>query len=192
MSVFLGIKLCVLQKIPYFCTHQNKKTMATTKKLIPGRDALQRYLDEIGDAPLMTDAEEQALAVRIAAGDKQAANQLATANLRYVVTIARQYLPTLTPTQTLTADDLVSEGNIGLMKAAAKFDASHGKRFVTFAAPFIRQCIEEAIARADKQNPTLSTDESLPIGSNNNFTLLNVLEDKDAPQADAHLVQASL
>ena len=98
MSVFLGIKLCVLQKIPYFCTHQNKKTMATTKKLIPGRDALQRYLDEIGDAPLMTDAEEQALAVRIAAGDKQAANQLATANLRYVVTIARQYLPTLTPT----------------------------------------------------------------------------------------------
>lgn len=192
MSVFLGIKLCVLQKIPYFCTHQNKKTMATTKKLIPGRDALQRYLDEIGDAPLMTDAEEQVLAVRIAAGDKQAANQLATANLRYVVTIARQYLPTLTPTQTLTADDLVSEGNIGLMKAAAKFDASHGKRFVTFAAPFIRQCIEEAIARADKQNPTLSTDESLPIGSNNNFTLLNVLEDKDAPQADAHLEQASL
>ena len=161
--------------------------MATTKKINPGRDALQRYLDEISDAPLMTDAEEQALAQRIAAGDKQAADELATANLRYVVTIARQY------TQTeLSTDDLISEGNIGLMKAAAKFDISYGKRFVTFAAPLIRQSIEEAIARAEKQKPTLSTDESLPIGSNNNFTLLNVLEDKDAPHADAHLEQASL
>ena len=169
--------------------------MATKKKLMPGRDALQRYLDEIGDTPLLTDEEELELATRIQQGDRQAADKLATANLRYVITIARQYAPmlaTLNERSTISSDDLISEGNIGLMKAAAKFDASYGKRFVTFAAPFIRQSIESAITRVEKQDPTLSTDESLPIGSNNNFTLLNVLEDKEAAQADAHLEQASL
>lgn len=174
----------------------NKKTQTAKKKLIPGRDALQRYLDEIGDAPLLTDAEERALSERIRQGDQHAADQLATANLRYVVTIARQYLPQLSTLNaqhlTLTPDDLVSEGNIGLLKAATKFDASTGKRFVTFAAPFIRQSIERALSTLSTQQPTLSADESLPIGSNNNFTLLNVLENKDAPQADAQLEQASL
>lgn len=174
----------------------NKKTQTAKKKLIPGRDALQRYLDEIGDAPLLTDAEERALSERIRQGDQHAADQLATANLRYVVTIARQYLPQLSTLNaqhlTLTPDDLVSEGNIRLLKAATKFDASTGKRFVTFAAPFIRQSIERALSTLSTQQPTLSADESLPIGSNNNFTLLNVLENKDAPQADAQLEQASL
>jgi RNA polymerase primary sigma factor len=181
----------------------NKKTQTAKKKLIPGRDALQRYLDEIGDAPLLTDAEERALSERIRQGDQRAADQLATANLRFVVTIARQYLNTHSllgrgtgEGSPLSPDDLVSEGNIGLLKAASKFDASTGKRFVTFAAPFIRQSIERAIATyqssTTNHQPPLSTDESLPIGSNNNFTLLNVLEDKDAPRADAHLEQASL
>lgn len=161
--------------------------MTTKKKLEPGRDALQRYLDEIGNTPLMTDAEEQELARRIQQGDQRAADQLATANLRYVVTIARQYTNT-----ELSTDDLISEGNIGLMKAAAKFDASRGKRFVTFAAPYIRQSIEKALSALGAQPLTLSTDESLPVGSNNNFTLLNVLEDKDAPHADANIEQQSL
>lgn len=181
----------------------NKNTTATKKKLVPGRDALQRYLDEIGDTTLLTDAEERALSERIQRGDQHAADQLATANLRFVVTIARQYLNTHSllgrgtgEGSPLSPDDLVSEGNIGLLKAASKFDASTGKRFVTFAAPFIRQSIERAIATyqssTTNHQPPLSTDESLPIGSNNNFTLLNVLEDKDAPQADAQLEQASL
>lgn len=172
--------------------------MTTKKKLMPGRDALQRYLDEIGDTPLLTDKEEQELATRIKQGDRSAADQLATANLRYVVTLARQYAYSIGQgakgkgQDDSLLNDLISEGNIGLIKAAAKFDVSYGKRFVTFAAPFIRQSIESAIARAQKQDPTLSTDESLPIGSNNNFTLLNVLEDKNAEQADEHLEQASL
>jgi len=179
--------------------------MENKKKLIPGRDALQRYLDEIGDTPLLADAEEQQLAQRIQQGDQQAAHQLATANLRYVVTIARQYLPQISnlksQTSNLTADDLISEGNFGLMKAAARFDGSHGKRFVTFAAPYIRQSIEHALSTLNTQRSAfsgemgpsiLSTDESLPLGSNNNFTLLNVLEDKDAPQADAPLERATL
>ena len=106
-------------------------------------------------------------------------NQLVTSNMGYVVTLARQYKSDI-----LTTDDLTSEGAIGLMKAAQRFDPERGKPFVTFAAPYIRHAIEEAISRLTGEAPVLSTDESLPVGSNNNFTLLNVLEDKDAPRAD--------
>lgn len=170
--------------------------MATKKKLIPGRDALQRYLDEISETPLLSDAEEQQLSLSIQQGDRLAADKLASANLRYVVSIAQQYRQQTT----LSIDDLVSEGNIGLMKATTKFDASRGKRFATFAAPYIRQAIEDAIKRDDGQRTTdsglrtktLSTDESLPLGSNNNFTLLNVIEDKEATRADLELETSSL
>ena len=172
--------------------------MTSTKKLTPGRDALKRYLDEIGDSAIMTDAEEQALAVRIGQGDQKAVSQLVEANLRYVVTIARQYLPQLQVANakgaSLSTDDLISEGNIGMIKAAARFSGSHDKRFVTFAAPYIRQAIEAAIPNFTENtgSSTLSTDESLPVGSNNNFTLLNIIEDQNAEQADAHLVENAL
>ncbi|MDE5570510.1 MAG: sigma-70 family RNA polymerase sigma factor, partial [Prevotella sp.] len=112
---------------------------------------------------------------------------LITGNMGYVVTLARQYKSEL-----LSTDDLVSEGCIGLMKAADKFDPNRGKPFVTFAAPYIRQSIEEAISRITGEVPVMSTDESLPVGSNNNFTLLNVLEDPDAPRADHALEQHTL
>jgi RNA polymerase primary sigma factor len=112
---------------------------------------------------------------------------LVTGNMGYVVTLARQYKSEL-----LTTDDLVSEGAIGLVKAAERFDPQRGKPFVTFAAPYIRRSIEEAISRVTGEVPMRSTDESLPVGSNNNYTLLNVLEDKDAPQADAIVERDSL
>ncbi|MDE7085935.1 MAG: sigma-70 family RNA polymerase sigma factor [Prevotella sp.] len=112
---------------------------------------------------------------------------LITGNMGYVVTLARQYKSEL-----LSTDDLVSEGCIGLMKAADKFDPNRGKPFVTFAAPYIRQSIEEAISRITGEVPVMSTDESLPVGSNNNFTLLNVLEAPDAPRADHALEQHTL
>lgn len=112
---------------------------------------------------------------------------LITANMGYVVTLARQYKSEL-----LTTDDLISEGSIGLMKAADKYDPNRGKPFVTFAAPYIRRSIEEAISRVTGEAPVMSTDESLPVGSNNNFTLLNILEDKDAPKADHDLEQNAL
>ena len=112
---------------------------------------------------------------------------LITGNMGYVVTLARQYKSEL-----LSTDDLISEGSIGLMKAADKFDPSRGKPFVTFAAPFIRRSIEDAISRLTGEVPIMSTDESLPIGSNNNYTLLNVLEDKGAPRTDAALEQNAL
>ena len=114
-------------------------------------------------------------------------DKLVTANMGYVVTLARQY-----KSEILSTDDLVSEGAIGLMTAAEKYDASKGKPFVTFAAPYIRRAIEKAIGRLSTDIDTRSTDESLPIGSRNNFTLLNVLEDKNALQADATVEEATL
>lgn len=106
--------------------------------------------------------------------------KLVTDNLGYVITLARQYSCDI-----LSTDDLVSEGAIGMMKAAKKYDPSRQKPFVTFAAPYIRQAIEQAISRLDSETTVRSTDESLPRGSHNNYTLLNVLEDQNAPRADA-------
>ena len=102
-----------------------------------GNDSiLDKYLNEIGNTQLLTDEEEQQLALRIDAGDDKAIDRLVGANLRYVVTIARQY-----ERQGLSNEDLISEGNMGLMKAAARFSSSANKRFVVFAAPYIRQAI---------------------------------------------------
>ena len=105
---------------------------------------LQKYLEDIGGKPLLSNQEEEELATRIMAGDKDAINALVSANLRYVVTVAHQYA-----NQGLPIDELVSEGNVGMMKAAAKFGSSKGKRFVAFAAPYIRESMEKAI---DQQN----------------------------------------
>ena len=106
-------------------------------------------------------------------------DELITKNMGYVVTLARQYKSDI-----LSTDDLVNEGVIGLVKAAEKYDASRGKPFVTFAAPYIRKSIEAAISRLQTATDVRSTDESLPVGSRNNYTLLNVLEDKNAEKAD--------
>lgn len=119
--------------------------------------------------------------------NKEEKDTLITSNMGYVVTLARQYKSDI-----LSTDDLIGEGCIGLMKAADKFDPSRGKPFVTFAAPYIRKAIEDAITRLTGDIPVMSTDESLPVGSNNNFTLLNVLEDKDSPKADHAVEQNAL
>lgn len=113
--------------------------------------------------------------------------ELITQNMGYVITLARQYQSDI-----LSTEDLVSEGTIGMMKAAEKYDPSRGKPFVTFAAPYIRKSIEAAIAHVAVEPDVRSTDESLPVGSRNNYTLLNVLEDKDAPRADVMAEEASL
>jgi RNA polymerase primary sigma factor len=125
-------------------------------------------------------------------------DKLVTDNMGYVVTLARQYQQELQRLKNqglsfvLSVDDLVSEGSIGLMKAAQKYDAQCGKPFVTFAAPYIRRSIETAIHRMDTESDIRSTDESLPVGSRNNYTLLNVLEDTNAPKTDAALEQSTL
>lgn len=114
-------------------------------------------------------------------------DKLVTDNMGYVVTLARQYKSDI-----LSTDDLVSEGSIGLMKAARRYDPSRGKPFVTFAAPYIRSSIEQAISRLDTATGVRSTDESLPVGSHNNYTLLNVLEDVNAPKADTLAEEGTL
>lgn len=154
--------------------------------------ALNRYLDEIGKEQLLTNEEERQLAERIAKGDSRALSKLVEANLKFVVTVALQYKG-----KGVAMEDLVSEGNIGLMKAAAKFDASKGVRFVNYAVVHIRQAIEKAIDQqgglyqvpkdvkqdlARQQSIPLSVDA--PLGHRTNMSLLSVLVNKDAPLAD--------
>ena len=89
---------------------------------------LNKYLDEIGREELLSEAEEQQLSARVLKGDKRALDRLIEKNLKFVVAIARGYQG-----KGLDMDDLISEGNMGLMKAAAKFDATRGTRFVNYA-----------------------------------------------------------
>jgi RNA polymerase primary sigma factor len=106
-------------------------------------DSVQMYLKEIGKYPLIRAAEERELAQKIAAGDEEARNLLAQANLRLVVSIAKKYA---TRSADLTLLDLIQEGNIGLYKAVEKFDWTKGFKFSTYATWWIRQSITRALA----------------------------------------------
>lgn len=110
---------------------------------IVGRDsdALARYLNEIGKIPLLDAKEEIELAGRIRNGDQAALHRLVKSNLRFVVSVAKKYQD-----KGLKLEDLISEGNIGLMKAAERFDATRGFKFISFAVWWIRQAILHAIA----------------------------------------------
>ena len=152
--------------------------------------ALNKYLDEIGRESLLTDAEERELSMKIQGGDERALSKLVEANLKFVVSIARQYKG-----KGVAMEDLVSEGNFGLMKAAAKFDATKGVRFVNYAVVYIRQAMEKAIDRELIGTSAASPDGSggspapmgsldAPLGHRTNVSLLSVLVNHDAPQAD--------
>jgi len=104
-------------------------------------DSIRLYLCEIGKVPLLTAKEEIDLARRIKKGDQQAKKQLAEANLRLVVSIAKKYIG-----RGLSFLDLIQEGNIGLFRAVEKFDADRGFKFSTYATWWIRQAITRAIA----------------------------------------------
>jgi RNA polymerase primary sigma factor len=164
--------------------------------------SFQIYLDNIGNKSLLSDEREKQLAKRIKDGDEKAIDQLVSANLRYVVTLANQYAR-----QGVSVDDLVSEGNIGLLKAARKYGNASDKRFVSFAAPYIRDYMERAIERqtgllrtpmteAAKiehlRSKMMSMSEPIPAGSQNNFSLLNVLEDTNASSADENVERETL
>ena len=154
---------------------------------------LNKYLDEIGREQLLTQEEEVRLSARIQKGDERALNRMIEKNLRFVVVIARQYQG-----QGLLMEDLVSEGNLGLMKAARKFDASRGLRFVNYAVVFIRQQIEKALQKesveqrveSGKDGQTRSVDA--PLGSKANMSLLSVLVNMDSPQADQRVYSANM
>ncbi len=104
-------------------------------------DSVKLYLKDIGQVPLLKADEERQLAVRIAAGDQKAKQQLISANLRLVVSIAKHYIG-----RGMQLLDLIEEGNLGLMKAVDKFDYTKGFKFSTYATWWIRQAITRAIA----------------------------------------------
>jgi len=106
-------------------------------------DSIQMYLKEIGQHSLISGAQEKELAKRIAAGDEEARNILAKANLRLVVSIAKKYVGR---SSDLTLLDLIQEGNLGLFKAVDKFDHTKGYKFSTYATWWIRQAITRALA----------------------------------------------
>jgi len=107
--------------------------------------ALEKYLQEIGHEELLTTDEEVALAQQIRKGDRKALEKLTKANLRFVVSVAKQY-----QNQGLSLPDLINEGNLGLIKAAEKFDETRGFKFISYAVWWIRQSILQAIAEQSR------------------------------------------
>ena len=107
--------------------------------------ALDKYLQEIGKVELLSAEEEVLLAIRIKDGDVQALDKLTKANLRFVVSVAKQY-----QNQGLTLGDLINEGNLGLIKAAQRFDETRGFKFISYAVWWIRQSILQALAEQSR------------------------------------------
>ncbi len=108
-------------------------------------DSLEKYLHDIGKEELITPEEEVDLARRIKQGDQEALEKLTKANLRFVVSVAKQYQH-----QGLSLPDLINEGNLGLIKAAQKFDETKGFKFISYAVWWIRQCILQALAEQSR------------------------------------------
>src|ERR1700754_3315977 len=111
-------------------------------KSITNRESqsLEKYLQEIGKVELITPEEEVRLAALIRQGDQRALDRLTKANLRFVVSVAKQY-----QVQGLSLPDLINEGNIGLIKSVERFDVTRGFKFISFAVWWIRQSILQAI-----------------------------------------------
>ena len=116
-------------------------------KSITNRESasLEKYLQEIGKVDLITPEEEVQLAIRIKQGDLRALDRLTKANLRFVVSVAKQY-----QNQGLSLPDLINEGNLGLIKAAQRFDETRGFKFISYAVWWIRQSILQSLAEQSR------------------------------------------
>ena len=116
-------------------------------KSITNRESqsLEKYLQEIGRVDMITAEEEVILAQKIRNGDKVALERLTKANLRFVVSVAKQY-----QNQGMTLNDLINEGNLGLIKAAARFDETRGFKFISYAVWWIRQSIMQSLAEQSR------------------------------------------
>jgi len=156
------------------------------------KNSLDRYIEEIGSETLLTQEEEKDLSERIRRGDSKAIEKLITANLRFVVSVANQY-----KNKGLDVQDLVSEGNIGLIRAAERFDAERGTRFVSYAVPFVRKCMERAIEeqvglyrvpKVEKTKDDVKRSKGIsadaPLGGRDNVNLLSLIENTDVLEAD--------
>lgn len=152
------------------------------------------YFDEVGREALLDSDTERMLSEKILKGDDRAVGRLATANLRFVAHVAKKFSG-----QGVDFDDLVSEGNIALVEAARKYDASHGNRFISYAAPFIERAMKKVVdeqaaivatpknaSEVDKKRGhALSVDA--PLGGKENVNLLSVLNNADSPSPE-HIV----
>ena len=154
-------------------------------KQVTNRDipSLDKYLQEIGKVELITTEEEVELSRRIKSGDLDALNQLVKVNLRFVVSVSKQY-----QNRGLTLPDLINEGNLGLIKAAQRFDETRGFKFISYAVWWIRQSILQALAEQARI-------VRLPlnkIGSINKINkILEVLEQKfERPPTELEISQA--
>ncbi len=123
------------------------KRLKITKQItIRESEALERYLSEIAKTQLLSPEQEAELASRAKKGDQKALEDLIKANLRFVVSVAKQY-----QNKGLSLPDLISEGNIGLIKAAMHFDETRGFKFISYAVWWIRQSIMQALAEKSRQ-----------------------------------------
>jgi len=118
-----------------------RQLIITKKVTNRANDGLDKYLYDISKVPMITAEEEVSLAVRIKTGDHEALNRLVNGNLRFVVSVAKQY-----QNQGISLGDLINEGNLGLIKAATRFDETKGFKFISFAVWWIRQCIMLSLA----------------------------------------------
>lgn len=121
------------------------RQLKISKSITTRNETLDKYLQEISREPMITVNEEVELAQRIRQGDRVALEKLTLANLRFVVSVAKQY-----QNQGLSLSDLINEGNIGLLKAAEKFDETRGFKFISYAVWWIRQSILQALAEQSR------------------------------------------
>jgi RNA polymerase primary sigma factor len=126
---------------------RQKESMVKISKQYTNRESqsLDKYLQEIGKVELLVPQEEIDLARRIKKGDQKALEKLTKANLRFVVSVAKQY-----QNQGLSLGDLINEGNLGLIKAAKRFDETRGFKFISYAVWWIRQSILQALAEQSR------------------------------------------
>lgn len=142
--------------------------------------AFDRYLKEIGAEPLLSREEEAELARRSRAGDEEAAARLVEANLRFVVSIAKRY-----QNRGLPLSDLVNEGNLGLLRAARRFDERRGVRFISYAVFWVRQAILQALSDAGyglgpNEEPIRHVSLEAPIWESQETSLGDVVADDSA------------
>ncbi|MFQ5679911.1 MAG: RNA polymerase sigma factor RpoD/SigA [Gemmatimonadota bacterium] len=142
--------------------------------------AFDRYLKEISAEPLLNQEDEQALAQRIREGDEAAVQQLVRANLRFVVAVAKRYQK-----RGLPLSDLVNEGNLGLLRAARRFDEGRGVRFISYAVFWIRQAILQALAdrggvRGAADQPLQYMSLETPVWESQETCLQDVVADEKA------------